>query len=881
MCKIKTTVYVFILVMFFYGCQTNESRKKNGPSFEMRVDALIAQMTLQEKVSQLSYTSAAIPRLNIPEYNWWNECLHGVGRSGLATVFPQAIGMAAMWDSDEMFQIANAVSDEARAKYHQYFKQGKRGIYQGLTFWSPNINIFRDPRWGRGMETYGEDPYLTGKLGVSYIKGLQGNDSVYYKVIATAKHFAVHSGPEYNRHSYNAHPSKYDYYETYTPQFKAAVEKGGVYSVMCAYNRLEGVPCCGNHELSNLLRNDWNFKGYIVSDCWAVRDFYDQKAHEVVNTKAEAAAMSLLAGTDLNCGNTYPSLIEAVEKGYVEESQIDKSLRRVLMARMKLGMFDADEDVPFSAIKPEVIDSKEHRALALDVARKSMVLLKNENQFLPLNKNIRNIAVIGPNAMHRESLNGNYHGYASHPVSVVEGLQQKLPNAQITYALGCPHANEWPYAETIPSDRLFTDSTLTINGLKAEYYNIDSLHTEPLLTRIDKTIDFEWWNLGPDKTINPNEFIVKWSGYLVPAKSGKYAIGAEGLSFVSLSVDGQLLFEKGSEHHTVFQYKWMELHAGQSYKIEMEYRQEKSEYAMARLFWDNRTIDTQNKAMAIAKEADVVVLYMGLSPQLEGEEMKVDVDGFHLGDRVRLDLPDIQQELIQQIMKLNKPTVLVLMNGSALAINWENENIPAILEAWYPGQAGGTAIADILFGDYNPSGRLPITFYKSEKQLPDFEDYNMEGRTYRYFKGEPLYRFGYGLSYTSFKYQSLMMPDTIIAGESLTVNVDVSNVGDRDGDEVVQLYVSHPKSEYKTAIRSLKGFKRIHLKAGETQTISFELTPQDMAVLNHNYQYVVGEGQIAISVGGGQPTIEFKNKQQVVEQFVNVKSSEGEIYVCK
>ncbi len=867
-----------LLLILVYGCNKPRVFEDTTYSFEERVDALVKEMTLEEKVSQLKYNAPAIPRLNISEYNWWNEALHGVGRSGIATVFPQAIGMAATWDEPFMYGTGDVVSDEARAKYNKYSKENKHGIYQGLTFWSPNINIFRDPRWGRGMETFGEDPYLTSKIGTAYIIGLQGNDSTYLKLVATAKHFAVHSGPEFGRHSFNAVPSLYDYLETYTPQFKDAVINGRVYSVMCAYNRLNGMPCCGNTELSSLLRNDWDFKGYIVSDCGAIRDFYAQEAHEIVNTKAEAAAIALQAGTDLNCGDSYEDLLGAVSTGYLTEEDIDISVKRLMLARMKLGMFDPKVKVPFNSISPDVIDCKRHQEYALEAAHKSIVLLKNEGSILPLKKNIKKLAVIGPNADHLESLLGNYNGYPSSPITPLSGFKNKLPNTKITYALGCSHAEELPYMSAIPTHFLYTDTTLNKNGLVAEYYN-DSINGKPLLKRIDSNIDFKWINDALAKEIKKEKFAVRWKGVIVPEIDGEYSIGIEGLNKIALWINEELQCEHHSVHHPVRKYVKVNLKAGEKYSIRIEYKQNKSEYPMACLLWETPHENLMQQAIEKAKDADAVILCMGLSPLLEGEEMDVEVDGFKGGDRVSIELPKNQQNLIREIMTLGKPTVLVLLNGSALAINWEKENVPAIVEAWYPGQAGGKAIADVLFGDYNPAGRLPITFYKSVDQLPDFKNYNMEGRTYRYFKDEALFEFGYGLSYSKFEYSNIITPDHINAGEIFHVQVDVKNVSEVDGDEVVQLYISHPFYNNKKAIRSLKGFKRIYINAGESQTVSFELSPQDIAILNPDNKYVIEGSPVGISLGGSQPNKKAVKNKQVIKTQIIPKLENNEVYV--
>ncbi|WP_282037715.1 glycoside hydrolase family 3 C-terminal domain-containing protein [Saccharicrinis aurantiacus] len=872
--KSSINLFLILIIIGISSCVNNNT----SLSFEERADLLIEEMTLEEKVSQLSYTSAAIPRLNIPEYNWWNECLHGVGRAGVSTVFPQAIGMAAMFDDSTMFKVADVVSDEARAKYHHFQRQNKRGIYQGLSFWTPNINIFRDPRWGRGMETYGEDPYLTGKLGVAYINGLQGNDPNYYKLIATAKHFAVHSGPEATRHSFNATPSSYDFKETYSPQFKMAIDEAKVYSVMCAYNRYEGMPCCGNTELSGLLRNDWGFDGYIVSDCWAVRDFYDKDAHEIVNTKAEAAAISLKAGTDLNCGDSYPALVEAVKQGYVTEAQIDISLKRILLARFKLGMFDEDEKVVYSKISTDVIDSEKHQQMALDVAQKSIVLLKNEVQTLPFSKEVKSVAVIGPNANEVDVLLGNYHGYASNPVTPYKGIKAKLPTATVKYASGCQLAEGLPVLTPMSSDVLFTNKDKKSNGLIGSYYNNKTFSGNAEVTKIETNIDFNWWDKAPYTALSADTFSVRFEGVIIPEFTGKYAIGVEGFPTISLTIDEEELISYNSEHHPQKRYEYIQLEKGKSYAIKVDYVQDKTESAIARLLWEKPSTTLKEEAIQLASQSDVVVLCMGLSPLLEGEEMPVKVDGFVQGDRTDISLPKNQTELIKEIQKIGKPTVLVLMNGSALAFNWEADNVPAILEAWYPGQAGGTALANIIFGDCNPSGRLPVTFYKSVTDLPAFDDYNMEGRTYRYFNGEALYPFGYGLSYTSFKYSNLKVPTQVEPCNSIPISVDVTNTGKYNGEEVIQLYVSHPNFSGKKAIRSLKGFKRIALKKGETKNVKFSLQPKDIAILNDDNEYYIDSGAIQISVGGQQANPKALKQQNVLQQKVAIALAEGELY---
>lgn len=864
---LKLLFFVFILSVF--SCKETPAYLNTKLSFEERADDLLSRLTLEEKVALMRYDSPAIDRLGIPAHNWWNECLHGVARSGLATVFPQAIGMAAMWDTEQMYEIANAISDEARAKHHDYASKGKRGIYQGLTFWTPNINIFRDPRWGRGMETYGEDPYLTAETAIPFIKGLQGDDSTYLKLVATAKHFAVHSGPESTRHSFDVYPSDYDLAETYLPHFRRTVHEAGVYSVMCAYQRFRGEPCCGDKYLEDLLRNKWGFNGYIVSDCWAIRDFYDENAHHIVNTPAEAAAKAVKAGTDLNCGNTYdPGLLEAVKQNLIMEAELDVSVRRLLLARMKLGQFDPVEKVKYAQIAIDVVDSENHRLLALQTARKSMVLLKNRNNLLPFGKEVKKVAVIGPNADDREILLGNYNGYPSKEITPLKGIMEKLPDAEVKFAQGCQLAEKLPYLIPIAADYFYTDKTQTTKGLNAEYFDNDDFAGEPKHQRVDENIDFVWWDKAPFEDLNQEEFSIRWKGVLVPPVTGEYAIGGEAFSGYKLSIDGKVVTQGRDQHHARKSYEYLRFEAGKSYEIEVEYIQDKTEYAHVKILWDVPNPNLKQEAIDLAKNSDLVILCMGLSPLLEGEEMPVKVAGFEGGDRLNINLPQTQTDLIREIQKLGKPTVLVLLNGSALAFNWETENIPAIIEAWYPGQSGGTAIADVIFGDYNPAGRLPVTFYKDINQIPAFDNYDMKGKTYRYFEGQPLYEFGYGLSFTTFAYKVKNIPSSVKTGENITVSVDVTNTGNMDGDEVVQLYVSLPDSKLQKPIRALQGFKRIHLKKGETQTVEFTLKPHQFAARNADNVPVVEAGKVQVSIGGKQPDARSIAAGKVVQTLI-------------
>ncbi len=851
--------------------------QKPTPSFDKRVDELLSRMTLEEKVSQLMSDSPAIQRLSVPAYNWWNECLHGVGRAGRATVFPQAIALAASWDTAMMFDVATAISDEARAKHHEFVRRGKRNIYQGLTFWTPNINIFRDPRWGRGMETYGEDPYLTGRMAVQFIKGLQGNDPNYLKVVATAKHYAVHSGPESTRHTFDARASERDLLDTYLPQFEAAVKEGGAYSVMCAYNRVDGEPACSSSRLlDQILRRQWGFNGYVVSDCGAIGDIYLN--HKVVPTAEEGVSRAVKAGCDLNCGVEYSNLVAAARKGLIAEAEIDTAVRRLLEARFRLGMFDPPEKVAYARIPYSVNDSPRHRALALEAARKSIVLLKNEGGLLPLRKNLKTIAVIGPNADDAEVMLGNYNGDPSEPVTPLEGIRRKVAaGTRVLYARGADLAANMPAMETVPTSALFTsDGPDRRNGLNAEYFNTSNFNGRayrpreltypssgrmageipanpaPVFTRVDAAIDFHWWDGSPRADLDDDNFGVRWTGFLAPPVSGRYYLGAVGMNAFEVYLDGKLLAQYNDIHHPSYRYQEVDLEAGKLYALRVEFHETVND-ASIRLVWRPPTAGAEDEALRIAREADAVIMVLGLSGRLEGEEMRVAVEGFAGGDRVTLGLPRVQEELLQKVVAVGKPVVLVLQNGSALAVNWARDHVPAIVEAWYPGQAGGEALADVLFGDYNPAGRLPVTFYRSEKDLPDFSDYGMQGRTYRYFKGEPLFPFGFGLSYTKFTYRDLRVPRQVKAGEPVRVSVRVTNAGGRAGDEVVQLYLSHVLATVPVPIRSLAGFQRVPLKPGESRTVSFTLTPEQLGVIGEDNQREIRPGQIEISVGGKQP----------------------------
>jgi len=701
---------------------------------EQRVSNLISRMTLEEKASQLGHTAASIPRLRIPEYNWWNEGLHGVARAGVATVFPQAIGMAATFDEPLMHQAADIIGTEFRAKYYATLHpDGSTDWYRGLTVWSPNINIFRDPRWGRGQETYGEDPFLASRMGVAFVTGLQGSDPHYFKTVATSKHFAVHSGPESTRHTANIEPSRHDVEDTYLPAFRATITEGKAGSVMCAYNSLYGQPACANtFLLEQRLRKDWGFQGYVVSDCGAVGDVF--RGHKFAATPEEGVADVFKAGMDLICGDyrdnmstERAAIVNAVGQGLLPESVVDTALRRLFMARFRLGMFDPTASVPYSKITPADNDTDAHNQIALRMARESLVLLKNKDGFLPLKRAPATIAVIGPNADSLDALEGNYNGTPSKPVTVLAGIRSRFPQAKVTHVQG--------------------------TGLVSPVEN--------------------------------------------PGTSGAPCEAAS--ADCSRSDDGAL------------------------------------------------------SAVEAARAADLVVMVLGLSARIEGEEMKVDAAGFSGGDRTSLDLPAPQEQLLERVYATGKPVVLVLMNGSALGINWANANLPAILEAWYPGGQGGTAVAEAIAGDFSPAGRLPVTFYKSVDQLPPFEDYSMAKRAYRYFDGEPLYPFGFGLSYTTFSYGKPRVSTAQLASKnSASISVEVKNTGTVASDEVVQLYLAHAGVPG-APLRALVGFQRLHYAPGEKKTVSFVLHDRDLSVVDESGAHRIIPGKAKVWIGGGQP----------------------------
>ena len=826
---------------------------------EQRVNDLISRMTLDEKAAQLGHIAPAIPRLKIPAYNWWNEGLHGVARAGVATVFPQAIGMAATFDEPLMHQVGDTISTEFRAKYYATLHpDGSSDWYRGLTVWSPNINIFRDPRWGRGQETYGEDPFLTARMGVAFVTGLQGNDPYFFKTVATPKHFAVHSGPESTRHTANVPASRHDIEDTYLPAFRATVIEGKAESVMCAYNALNGPPACANtFLLEEHLRKDWGFQGYVVSDCGAVADVF--KWHKYKLTAEEGVAAVFSAGMDVICGdyrnnmNTEANpIVNAVHQGLLSEAVVDNALRRLFTARFRLGMFDPPSNVPYSKISPAENDTEEHARLALRMAREAVVLLKNQNGILPLKKAPENIAVIGPNSDDLDSLEGNYNGTPSKPVTVLAGIRERFPKSKVTYAQGTGLVG--PVTHSIPASALCVDSSCNEHGLKGEYFTNMKLEGDPALNRTDATVDFEWGDAGLTglATQFPNHYSVRWTGMLLPPETGDYLIGFTGQDGWRLWLDENLIAEDWNIHHPASTLtQKIHLEKGHPYPVKIEYFQDMRS-SEARLIWSLPDGET-GKAVEAARAADLVVMVLGLSPRIEGEEMKVDADGFAGGDRTKIDLPAPQEQLLERVCATGKPVVLVLMNGSALSVNWASANVPAILEVWYPGGQGGKAVAEAIAGDFSPAGRLPVTFYKSVDQLPPFEDYSMAKRTYRYFDGEPLFPFGYGLSYTTFAYEKAK-PDRskVSTKDPLRISVEVKNTGTVSSDEVVQLYLTHA-GVTGAPLRALKGFQRVPLAPGEKKTVTFVLNERDLSVVDQAGKHRVIPGKVIAWIGGGQP----------------------------
>ena len=833
-----------------------------GLPAEQRAADLVHRMTLEEKATQLVNQARAIPRLNVPAYDWWSESLHGVAVNG-TTEFPEPIGLAATFDPAGIHTMAAAIGTEGRIKHAQDLRAGHSDIFEGLDFWAPNINIFRDPRWGRGQETYGEDPFLTAHMGVAFVTGMQGDDPHYYRAISTPKHFAVHSGPEPTRHTANVTVSKHDEVDTYLPAFRATVTEAKAASVMCAYNSINGQPACANEFLlEDQLRGKWGFKGYVVSDCEAVRNIYS--GHHYKPTQAAASAISLQRGMDNECidftskvkdDHDYAPYLEAVKQNLLKESEIDTALTRLFTARMKLGMFDPPEIVPYTKIDEKLLDSPGYRALARKLANESMVLLKNDG-VLPLKETGTKIAVVGPLAEQTKVLLGNYNGTPTHSVSVLEGLRAQFPSARINFVPGTQFLSK--NTSTVPEQLLSTNGK---QGVQATYFLSDitaiaGLTSEPkaLASRVEPGIGLAVTPL-PAEVAGKKSLGVRWEATLKPQETGDYNLGFQGKGAFRVLLDKKVLVTTSMTNGVETKVGKVHLDAGHSYALEVDYGpvSDGNTDVGPRLVWSKIDLSPSPDAVAAAKNADVVVAVVGITSELEGEEMNVDEPGFKGGDRTSLDLPKPEQALLEAVASTGKPLVVVLMNGSALSVNWAKEHANAILEAWYSGEEGGSAVADTLSGRNNPGGKLPVTFYAGVDQLPTFEDYSMKNRTYRYFTGTPLYPFGYGLSYTSFAYSNLTLSETSIsAGTPLTASARVTNTGKVGGDEVVQLYLKFP-SVPGAPLRALRGFERVHLEAGASQDVKFQLKPRDMSMVSEAGEPMVPEGDFTLSVGGGQP----------------------------
>ena len=811
---------------------------------DQRVDDLVSRMTLKEKASQVVHNAAAIPRLQIPAYNWWTEALHGV-IVGTATVFPEPIGLAATFDKPLIHNVGAAIGTEVRAKYHEDIRQGNY-LAMGLDVWAPNINIVRDPRWGRGQETYGEDPFLTGRLAIAYVTGMQGDDPHYLRVIATPKHYAVHSGPEPLRHTMDVKVSKHDEEDTYLWAFRAAVTEGKAGSVMCVFNSINGEPGCANtFLLKDQLREKWNFQGYVVTDCDSVFDIYH--GHHFVNSLAEAAAVSMKRGVDLDCnslGDDYSSYLDAIKQGLIREADLDVAVKRLMRARFLLGMFDPPEMVAYSRTAISENDSDAHRQLALAAARESMVMLKNDG-VLPLKRHIGKLVVIGPLADQIAVLEGNYNGMPSRATSVLEGIRQQFGSSQVGFAPGTLFLRT---RDAIPASAFNTEDGTP--GLRAEYFQGRELQGTPVATRIDPQINFDFTGRPAAPGLGVTNISARWTGFLSTPISGTYEIGISALDGCRWWFGGRLVVDHwGNCGTTPIK---IDLVSGRKYALKVEFWRGGGS-ARIKLTWLPPHRDPLQLALDAAKRADVIVATVGITPELENEESPIDLPGFKGGDRTTLDLPKEEERLIKELKATGKPLVVVLMNGSSLAVNWAKENADAIIEAWYPGEEGGTAVAETLAGVNNPAGRLPVTFYTDVNQLPPFEDYSMKNRTYRYFKGKVLYPFGYGMSYSKFSYANLQLSATTLdAGKSFDVYADVKNVSQWDGDEVSELYLTPPQaSGAPTCV--LRGFSRIHLPQGSTQRIHFTLTPRDLSLVDEAGNRAVVPGKYLISVGSGQP----------------------------
>lgn len=851
------------LLLALMGCSSQPAYKNTALSAEERADALVKEMTLEEKVSLMMDTSTPIERLGIKSYNWWNEALHGVARNGLATVFPQPIGMAASFDPAALHQVFVAVSDEARAKHAKAEAEGNIKRYQGLTMWTPNVNIFRDPRWGRGIETYGEDPYLSSVLGVEVVKGLQCLDAgeKYDKLHACAKHFAVHSGPEWNRHEFNAENIKpRDLYETYLPAFEALVKEADVKEVMCAYNRFEGEPCCGSNKLlTHILRDEWDYQGIVVSDCWAISDFYRKEhSHKTHADSASASAAAVLSGTDLECGNSYQSLVQGVQRGLIKESDIDVSVKRLMKARYELGEMDNPEVVSWTKIPYSVVASSKHDSLALDMARKSVVLLQNKHAVLPLRRGGQTIAVMGPNANDSVMQWGNYNGVPAHTVTLLDGIRAAAgKNDRVVYVPGC----SW-VEQTLIHSVYDQCNSKGGTGFSVRYWNQQKPEGEPVATA-QLNRPFNLCTSGATvfaPGVNLKNFSGIYEAEFTPKASGEVIFNFYICGTLKLMIDGKEVTAIRERHGGRSHQYAMQIEAGRKYDIQMQYAYLSGD---AQFNFDLGFKDKVNipKTVAQVKDADVVIFAGGISPRLEGEEMGVDLPGFRGGDRTDIELPTVQRQLLKALKTAGKKVVLVNFSGSPIGLEPETGSCEAILQAWYPGQEGGRAVAEVLFGDYNPSGSLPVTFYKNMKQLPDFEDYNMSGRTYRYLGSKPLFPFGYGLSYTTYVYGDIQMPASAKLDENIQVVVPVTNTGKMDGDEIVQLYLKKQGDE-EGPVKTLRAFKRAYVPAGQTVNVELTLTPKQLEWWDATTNTMcVQAGKFDVMVGGDSENLVKKTIQ--------------------
>lgn len=867
-----TYIIALIITSYCYGQEKTANFLFQNPklTFEERVNDLVKHLTLEEKVSQMLNSSPAISRLGIPAYDWWNETLHGVARTPFkTTVYPQAIAMAATFDRNSLYKMADYSALEGRAIYNKAVKLNRTNErYLGLTYWTPNINIFRDPRWGRGQETYGEDPYLTSMLGDSFVKGLQGDDPKYLKAAACAKHYAVHSGPESLRHTFDVDVTPYELWDTYLPAFQKLVTESKVAGVMCAYNAFRTQPCCASDILmTDILRNQWKFDGYVTSDCWAIDDFF--KNHKTHPDAESASADAVFHGTDIDCGtDAYKALVQAVKNGKISEDQIDISVKRLFMIRFRLGMFDPPSMVQYAQTPDSVLESTEHSNHALKMARQSIVLLKNEKNILPLSKKLKKIVVLGPNADNSISILGNYNGTPSKLTTVLQGIKEKLgKNTEVIYEKAINFTND---TLLVYKDLKNQYSYEGKQGFKAQYYDNVDLSGNPAALRTESEIN-NFWQEGETvfNTIKANHFSARYTTDFKAEHDGSVTFEVNADDGYRFLIDGKEVINAWKKNRWGEKTFKLMTKKDTVYHLVLEYWQGEGKANVA-LNAGNFEKTNFTTLVDRNKDADAFIFVGGISPQLEGEEMPVNFPGFSGGDRTSILLPEVQTQLMKALKTSGKTVVFVMMTGSAIAVPWEAENIPAVLNAWYGGQAAGTAVADILFGDYNPAGRLPVTFYSSDSDLPAFVDYNMDNKTYRYFKGSPLYGFGYGLSYTSFKYDQLNISSKIKRNENISVSVRITNTGKTEGEEVAQLYVINQNSAVKAPIKTLKGFERLNLKSGESKTITFNLSPKDLSYVTAEGNLKQYDGKVKLAVGGSQPDEKNETKSNIVSKIIQI-----------